>query len=70
MVMKKLLRKFVDISNPNTEVKNKLLQFELQIEHQQRQIDELRELLLALSSQINYLQTELNYQIDKIGKGL
>lgn len=50
--------------------KDKLLQIELSLEHQQRQIDELRELLLALSSQINSIQTELNYQIDKIGKGL
>ena len=50
--------------------KNKLLQIELSLEHQQKQIDELRELLLALSSQINSLQTELNYQIDRYGKGL
>ena len=40
------------------------------MEHQQKQIDELRELLLSLSAQINRLETELNYQIDKYGKGL
>jgi len=48
----------------------KILQLELSMEHQQKQIDELRELLLSLSAQINRLETELNYQIDKYGKGL
>lgn len=48
----------------------KILQLELNIEHQQKQIDELRELLLSLSAQINKLETELNYQIDRHGKGL
>lgn len=48
----------------------KLLQLELKVEHIQRQTDELRELVLVLSSNINQLQTELNYQIDKMGRGL
>ena len=56
------------ISNPNTEAR--LTQLELTIEHQQRQLDELRELILVLSTNINSLTTELNYQIDKLGKGL
>ena len=48
----------------------KLLQLELDIEHQQKQIDELRTLLLALSTTLNNVQTQLNYHIDKVGKGI
>lgn len=48
----------------------KLLQLELVIEHQQRQLDELRNLVLALSTSLNEVQTQLNYHIDKIGKGI
>ena len=49
---------------------NRLLQLELEIEHQQKQIDELRTLLLALSTSLNEVQTQLNYHIDKIGKSI
>lgn len=43
----------------------------LKIEAQQKQIDELRELLLILSKEINHLQTEINYlSNNKYGKGL
>jgi uncharacterized coiled-coil protein SlyX len=48
----------------------RLLQLELDIEHQQKQIDELRNLLLALSTSLNEVQTQLNYHIDKIGKSI
>ena len=48
----------------------KLLQLELDIEHQQNQINELRNLLLALSTSLNEVQTQLNYHIDKFGKGI
>lgn len=48
----------------------KLIQLELDIEHQQKQIDELRSLLLALSTSVNQIQTQLNYHIDKLGKGI
>jgi len=48
----------------------RLLQLELDMEHQQKQIDELRSLLLALSTSLNEVQTILNYNIDKLGKGL
>ena len=48
----------------------RLLQLELDIEHQQKQIDELRNLLLALSTSLNEVQTQLNYHIDKFGKSI
>lgn len=54
----------------NYDCKNKILQLEITIEHQQRQLDELRNLLLALSTSLNEVQTQLNYHIDKIGKGI
>ena len=48
-----------------------LYDIELKIEHQQKQIDELRALLLELSKQINSIQTEINYLSNtKYGKGL
>lgn len=48
----------------------RILQLELQIEHQQKQMDELRNLVLALSTSLNEVQTQLNYHIDKFGKGI
>lgn len=48
----------------------RLLQLELDMEHQQKQIDELRNLLLALSSTLNEVQTQLNWINDKHGKGI
>lgn len=48
----------------------RLLQLELDIEHQQKQLDELRNLLLALSSTINDVQTQLNWHLDNWEKGL
>jgi uncharacterized coiled-coil protein SlyX len=50
---------------------NRLLDIELKLEHQQRQTDELRQLILALSKEIRTMQIELNYLSDnKYGKGL
>lgn len=83
MVMRKLLKRFAAILNLNTVAKmftlfkrkNKfnstLYDLELKIEAQQRQIDELRTLLLALSKDINSLQIEINYlSNNRYGKGL
>ena len=43
----------------------------LKVEHQQKQMDELRALLLELSKQLHTLQTEVNYLSNtKYGKGL
>lgn len=43
----------------------------LKMESHQKQIDELRELVLILSKEINHLQTEINYLTnEKYGKGL
>lgn len=43
----------------------------LKMENHQRQIDELRELVLILSKEINELRTEVNYlSNERYGKGL
>jgi len=48
-----------------------LYDLELRIEAQQRQIDELRTLVLELSKQINSLQIEINYLSEsKYGKSI
>jgi len=48
-----------------------LYDLELKVEAQQRQIDELRGLVLELSKQINTLQIEIDYLTNnKYGKGL
>jgi uncharacterized coiled-coil protein SlyX len=48
-----------------------LYDLELRVEAQQRQIDELRTLVLELSKQINILQKEIDYlSNNKYGKGL
>jgi hypothetical protein len=49
----------------------RLYDIELKLEHQQRQTDELRDLILALAKEIRTMQIELNYLSDnKYGKGL
>ena len=71
------------ILNPNTEAKMfsffigkpkfdpVLYNIELKLDAQQKQIDELRQLVLELSKQINSLQIELNYlSNNKYGKGI
>ena len=48
-----------------------LYDMELKIEAQQKQINELRELVLQLSKEINSLTIEVNYLTnEKYGKGL
>jgi archaellum component FlaC len=48
-----------------------LYDLQLKVEGQQKQISELRELVLELSKQINSLQIEINYlSNNKYGKGL
>jgi len=48
-----------------------LYDMELKIEAQQKQIAELRELVLQLSKDINSLQIEVNYLTnEKYGKGI
>ncbi len=48
-----------------------LYDLELKVEAQQKQIDELRELVLTLSKDINTLIIEVNYlSNNKYGKGL
>ena len=48
-----------------------LYDLELKVEAQQKQINELRELVLQLSKEINSLTIELNYlSNEKYGKGI
>jgi len=48
-----------------------LYDMELKLEAQQKQIDELRQLILELSSQINTLTIEVNYlSNNKYGKSI
>ncbi len=48
-----------------------LYDLELRVEAQQKQIDELRTLVLELSKQINTLQLEINYLAEsKYGKSI
>ncbi len=48
-----------------------LYDLELKVEAQQKQIDELRELVLQLSKDINSLTIEVNYLTnEKYGKGI
>lgn len=76
-----LQRKFADTSNLNTEVKmfnlfdkfncsKRVLQLELTIEHQQQQMDDLRKIILDLSTQINSLQMEINHLTNRFGKSI
>jgi uncharacterized coiled-coil protein SlyX len=54
-----------------TKFNSSLYDLELKVEAQQKQISELRELVLELSKQINSLQIEINYlSNNKYGKGL
>ena len=44
---------------------------ELKMEHQQKQIDEIRTLVLEISKQLNTIEIELNYLSNqKYGKGI
>ena len=43
----------------------RILQLELTIEHQQQQMDDLRKIVLELSTQINSLQIEINHLVNK-----
>ena len=48
-----------------------LYDLELKLEHQQKQLDELRALVLQISKQLNTLEIEINYLSNtKYGKGL
>ena len=53
------------------QIDSNLFDLQLKLEHQQRQMDELRAIILELSKQVNSLQIEINYLSNtKYGKGL
>lgn len=49
----------------NNEVKNRLLDLELKIEVQERELSELKTIMLELSLMIHNMQTQLNNILDK-----
>ena len=52
-------------------IDSSLFDLMLKIEHQQRQMEELKSIVLELSKQVNTLQIEVNYlSQSKYGKGL
>ena len=66
MVMKKLQKRFVDISSQNMEanIESRLLQLELDAEHAKREINELRDILISLSWTINEIDKKIEKFID------
>jgi len=63
--------KMFNIFKRRRTVDSNLFDLTLKLEHQQKQMDELRELVLELSKQLHTLQTEVNYLSNsKYGKSL
>lgn len=54
----------------NNEVKNRLLDLELKMESHERELSELKTIMLNLSVMINNMQTQLNNLLDKQQKSL
>ena len=54
----------------NSEVKNRILDLELKMETTQRELSELKTMLLELSLMIHNMQTQMNNLLDKQQKGL
>jgi len=54
----------------NNEVKKRLLDLELKIEHQEKDLSELKSLMVQLSLMVNNLQTQMNNLLDKQQKNL
>jgi uncharacterized coiled-coil protein SlyX len=54
----------------NNEVKKRLLDLELKIEHQEKDLSELKSLMVQLSLMVNNLQTQMNNLLDKQQKSL
>lgn len=64
--MKKLQKRFVDISSQNMEanIESRLLQLELDAEHAKREINELRDILISLSWTINEIDKKIDTFLD------
>jgi uncharacterized coiled-coil protein SlyX len=54
----------------NNEVKKRLLDLELKIEHQEKDLSELKSLMVQLSLMVNNMQTQINHLISKEQKSL
>ena len=65
------MSKILNFFKRKDDIYYRFLDIELKLEHQQKQTDELRELLLSLAKDINSMQIEINYLSNsKYGKGL
>ncbi len=51
-------------------METRLLQLELNMDSAKRDIEELKEIVQALSSMVNDMQTQINYLIDLKGKSI
>jgi uncharacterized coiled-coil protein SlyX len=61
----------LNIFNKKNKFNSTLYDLELKMEHQQKQIDEIRTLVLEISKQLNTIEIELNYLSNqKYGKGI
>jgi uncharacterized coiled-coil protein SlyX len=65
------LRKMLKIFQRKNKFNSTLYDLELKMEHQQKQIDEIRTLVLEISKQLNTIEIELNYLSNqKYGKSI
>jgi len=65
------LQKMINIFQRKNKFNSTLYDLELKMEHQQKQIDEIRTLVLEISKQLNTIEIELNYLSNtKYGKGI
>ena len=65
------LRKMLKIFQRKNKFNSTLYDLELKMEHQQKQIDELRTMILQISKQLNTIEIELNYLSNqKYGKSI
>lgn len=51
-------------------MEQRIFELELKMEHAQRDLEDLKELVLTLSHMVNDIQTQINYLIDKQPKSL
>ena len=61
----------LNIFNRKNKFNSTLYDLELKMEHQQKQLDDLRTMILEISKQLNTIEIELNYLSNtKYGKGI
>ena len=51
-------------------MEQRIFELELKMEHAQRDVEEIKDLLLTLSHMVHDMQTQINYLIDSKGKSI